>query len=467
MRGPVTANHDDAELQRQADAELARRSVLGLWGFPILLLLFFLATSYLHDHPTVATVGTSGVVVSLVSRAYLGFRRDTIYASNPSRWRGLFGSSLLVGAFFWGGLFTMATIFYPASDWTRIVLLFCILGGCSTSLTMLTPNRTLVTGHHILMLLPCIMVQACSGKHEERIMALMTGVLLVFLVLQGRILNGAYWSGLRAHLSLNRAKEEAEAASRAKTEFLANISHELRTPMNGIIGMTSVALESPLDSDQRECLDTVKSCADSLLHLLNELLDFSKAEAGHMVLERIAFRLRHVVEEAVKPLVFAAEAKNIKLNWTTAPDIPDGLTGDAYRLRQILINLIGNAIKFTEEGAVKLEIAVEPPEPEIDRAMDHGVALHFQIRDTGIGVAADKCAVIFQPFTQADGSTTRKYGGTGLGLAICARLVEMMEGRIWVERNPEGGSTFHFTAVFEVETSGAQKHNITTGTKAA
>ena len=452
MRGAVIASHDDAELQRQADAELARRSVLGLWGFPILLFLFFLVTSYLHDHPIVATVGTSGVVVSLMARAYLGFRRDTIYASNPSRWRGLFGASLLVGAFFWGGLFTMATIFYPPSDWTRIVLLFCVLAGCSTSLTILTPNRALVTGHHVLMLLPCIMVQACSGKHEERIMALMTGIFLVFLVLQGRILNGAYWTGLRDHLSLSRAKEEAEAASRAKTEFLANISHELRTPMNGIIGMTSVALESPLDSDQRECLDIVKGCADSLLHLLNELLDFSKAEAGQLVLERIGFRLRPLVDDLVKPLEFAAQAKNIKLNWTTAPEIPDELTGDAYRLRQILINLIGNAIKFTEEGAVRLEIAMEPPEPEMDGATDHRVALHFQIRDTGIGVAADKCAVIFQPFTQADGSTTRKYGGTGLGLAICARLVEMMDGRIWVDRNPEGGSTFHFTAVFEVET---------------
>jgi len=451
MRAAVIADQDQAELQRQADAELARRAALGLWGFPIVLLLFFLTTTYFSDHPTLASVGTSGVLGSLVLRVYLVARRDTIYASNPSRWRGLYALSLVVGALFWGGLFAMSTTFYPASNWTRIVLLFCILAGCSSSLTMLTPNLTMVSGHHVVLLLPCILAQAWSGNHEERIMALMTGIFLVFLVLQGRILNGAYWTGLRDHLSLSRAKEEAEAASRAKTEFLANISHELRTPMNGIIGMTSIALESSLDSDQRECLDIVKGCADSLLHLLNELLDFSKAEAGQMELERIAFRLRRLVDDTVKPLEFAAEAKNITLKWTTAPEVPDELTGDAYRLRQILINLIGNAIKFTETGGVKLEIGVEPPEPEIDGDTDHRVSLHFQIRDTGIGVPVGKSAIIFQPFTQADGSTTRKYGGTGLGLSICTRLVEMMAGRIWIDRNPGGGSTFHFTAVFEVE----------------
>ncbi|MGA3203252.1 MAG: ATP-binding protein [Bryobacteraceae bacterium] len=457
----MTADSDRDELRRQADAELARRSILGLWGFPILLLTFFLVTTYFHDHPVVVMAATSGVVVSLLSRAYLGVRREAMCVSNATLWRGLFAAAFLLGAVCWGGLFALATIFYPASDWTRIVLLFFILGGCSSSLTMMTPNRPLVTGYHVVMLLPCIIAQACSAKHEERIMALMTAIFLVFLVLQGRILNGAYSSGLRAHLLLRRAKEEAEAASRAKTEFLGNISHELRTPMNGILGMTSIVLDSPLDSDQRECLGMVKGCADSLLHLLNELLDFAKVEAGHMELEHIGFRLRRLVDDAVKPLVFAAEAKKIKLHWITSPGIPDELTGDPHRLRQILTNLIGNAIKFTEAGVIELRIAQEPS------PADRQVALHFEVRDTGIGVPADKRAVIFQPFTQADGSTTRKYGGTGLGLAICARLVEMMGGRIWVDRNPEGGSTFHFTAMFEVETSNVRQHRIIAGTRAA
>jgi signal transduction histidine kinase len=225
--------------------------------------------------------------------------------------------------------------------------------------------------------------------------------------------------------------------------------------MNGIIGMTSIALDTPLTADQRDCLDIVKSCADSLLHLLNQVLDFSKAEAGRMELDQIAFQLPTLMADTVKTLAFAAAAKHIRLDWNAAPEIPVTLTGDANRLRQILINLIGNAIKFTEAGAVTVQIDLEhPPKLELPGAkldtVNH-ITLHFQVRDTGIGVPGDKAAAIFQPFTQADGSMTRRYGGTGLGLSISAQLVELMSGHIWVDRNAEGGSTFHFTAVFQVE----------------
>jgi signal transduction histidine kinase len=435
------------ELQGQADAELARRSVLAVWGFPILLLLLFFATPYVHDHPTVVITGAVGLSVSVVARVYLLARRTTMFPS--SRWRALLMLSVLGAAACWGGLTAVAIVFYPASAWTHVVLLFCLLGTCATSLTVLTPDLTLATTTHVVTLLPCIFAQAYSRKHDDLLMAMMIGIFLGFLVIQARMLNKAYWVGLRDHFSLNRAKELAEAASSAKTQFLANISHELRTPMNGIIGMTSVALDAPLPPDVRECLDTVKGCADSLLHLLNELLDFSKADAGHLELDRTVFELRRLMEDTVKTFTFAASAKNIKLDWSAAQEIAEELTGDAHRLRQILVNLIGNAIKFTEAGAVELKIAVVPTESKTADV----IALHFQVRDTGIGVPLGKSGIIFQPFTQADGSTTRKYGGTGLGLSICTRLVEMMGGRIWVDRNPEGGSTFHFTAVFEAEKS--------------
>jgi signal transduction histidine kinase len=453
----LTTIEDTGELQRQADAELARRSILGVWGYAILLILFFITTTYVHDHPFLTLTGTVGVFLSTVSRAYLIIRKDVVRAWSPRIWRGLFVASVLLGTVSWSGLTAMAIVEYPATDWAHIVMLLCLLGSSPTSLTLLSPHRGLVVTNIILLLFPCIIAQLYSHSHEDLIMGVMTGMFLAFGLVQGLSLNRTYWAGIRDHLLLQRAKEEAEAANSAKTQFIANISHELRTPMNGIIGMTSIVLDTPLTSDQHDCLDIVKSCADSLLHLLNQLLDFSKAEAGRMELDQTDFQVRTLMADTVKTLAFAAAAKHIRLDWNAAPEIPVTLTGDANRLRQILINLIGNAIKFTEAGAVTVRIDLDSPPKtplpgaERDTEMGHTIALHFQVRDTGIGVPTDKAAVIFQPFTQADGSMTRKYGGTGLGLSISAQLVDLMSGRIWIDRNPEGGSTFHFTAVFQVE----------------
>jgi PAS domain S-box-containing protein len=260
--------------------------------------------------------------------------------------------------------------------------------------------------------------------------------------------------GLRVYAyDLEAARNRAEQATRAKSEFLANISHEIRTPMNAMIGMTELALATRITREQREYLTAIQGSADALLTLINELLDFSKIEARKLQLDHVSFRLRDSLEDTMRVLAPRAHKKAIELACHIDPEVPDALVGDPLRLRQIVLNLVGNAIKFTDQG--EIVVYVEPGSVHGEK-----VQLHFSVKDTGIGIPLDKQQIIFEAFSQADSSTTRRYGGTGLGLAISAQLVELMGGTISVESQPGLGSTFHFTIWLDVAETGAEAEEL-------
>ncbi len=300
-----------------------------------------------------------------------------------------------------------------------------------------------------------------NPAHTQRVLALALaitlGVLGWVIILRGRVKRQSEVIGSQLEVigsqlkEADALKEAAEAANRAKSEFLANMSHEIRTPMNGVTGMIDLTLDTRLTGEQREFLETAKTSADALLTVVNDILDFSKIEAGKLEMDPVEFDLTGLMEETVRTFALRAAQKGIELTCEIGPDVPERAAADPTRLRQVIVNLLGNALKFTEKGEVAVSVLTE------ERSAGK-TALHFVVADTGIGIPIEKRQLIFDAFAQEDASMSRKYGGTGLGLTISSKLVKMMGGRIWVESEPGKGSRFHFTVAVEVAPASGGRH---------
>jgi signal transduction histidine kinase/CheY-like chemotaxis protein len=438
-------------LIREADLDLAARLGYGVYGYFMIFGFLWVTTRYPEEHSSLFWIVFAGVTAAMSLRIILTVFREPIYdfSARALKWPLVF--SVVLGSGCSGVLFASALWFYGFEDWTFIVTLLWMTGIVAGSGVSFSPNRKIMWLHNVLLLGPVLLRSIYGGGTKGRTFAILCTGFILFMIAVGNHLNNIYWEALKDRAlesararELEAAKQSAEAANLAKSQFLAHTSHEIRTPMHGILGMARLAIDAETPQESREHLLTLCSCTQGLLNVLNDILDFSKIEAGKLTLEKIPFSLRQLVHEVHVIILPLARAKGLVLQRRIAEEIPDMLLGDPTRLRQVFMNLMGNAVKFTQTGSVALCAA------GVSSIADQCIRVRFEVSDTGIGIAPAHQAKIFEAYTQADGSVSRRFGGTGLGLSISFQLVHLMGGRLSVESKQNAGSTFYFSCAFEV-----------------
>jgi signal transduction histidine kinase/ActR/RegA family two-component response regulator len=440
-----------ALLHREAYAELCRRLRPAMVIYPLLPMVMWLGTDYRRDAPAIVGWIAACTFSGIALRAWLSKRLDWLRVGKLEAWMGGMWLSVLLIAGSVGWALADAIWRYGYASWNFSVLLIWTTGVACGAVVSFGPSLKLMLSHIGCILLPAFVVSVYGAGADPRAFTYLLAnfLLVIFVGRQGSDSFRMYWTHLVTQFreaeharELVAAKAAAEEASMAKSRFMTNMSHEIRTPMHGILGMAELTLGTELTPTQRENVESLRNSSQSLLTILNDILDLSKVESGKMHIERLPYRPIEVVDEVVQTMRARAELKGIRLSRAIHGE-PVRISGDAVRLRQVLLNLVGNAVKFTSEGGVMVELRHESIGP--NRTM-----VSFVVEDTGPGIPAEKHASIFEAFVQVDASVSRKFGGTGLGLAISAQLVDLMGGRIEVASEEGKGSRFNFAIESDV-----------------